>query len=204
MKKLFILLMILCLAPCVACAEDAGLIPAGAIPEAEAGVDAYTIPETGERIVVSRDDSGKIIGISGTNETCIPHSAPEAGAAQAVIAEAFPGAGIISSADDSLNGAPALRINFLAEDYCGYAILGDGRVLAREITFGPYMDGDTLTYEGAKAAILLHRPGFKIDEIEKDNDDGLILYEGEGYLNGAEYEFEMDIHTGRLLQWERD
>ena len=37
-----------------------------------------------------------------------------------------------------------------------------------------------------------------------DEDDGMLLYEGDAWLDGQEYEFELDARTGRLLEWERD
>ena len=41
-----------------------------------------------------------------------------------------------------------------------------------------------------------------IDELELDEDDGLLLYEGEVYIGSSEYEFELSAKTGRLLEWE--
>lgn len=38
-------------------------------------------------------------------------------------------------------------------------------------------------------------------EIELDEDDGKMVYEGEFYHNGKEYEFEMNAKTGAFLEW---
>ena len=40
--------------------------------------------------------------------------------------------------------------------------------------------------------------------MDLDDDDGMLVYEGDAWLDGQEYEFELDAHTGRLLEWERD
>ena len=61
-----------------------------------------------------------------------------------------------------------------------------------------------LTFAGASQTLSLLRPGAQLDGMEMDEDDGFLLYEGDAYLDGQEYEFELDAHTGRLLEWERD
>jgi len=61
-----------------------------------------------------------------------------------------------------------------------------------------------LTFAGASQTLSLLRPGAQLDSLEMDEDDGMLLYEGDAWLDGQEYEFELDARTGRLLEWERD
>lgn len=56
----------------------------------------------------------------------------------------------------------------------------------------------------AKSAVTSRHPGAKITEIELDFDDGKYVYEGEAYLNGREYDFEVDAATGSLVKWKLD
>ena len=41
-------------------------------------------------------------------------------------------------------------------------------------------------------------------EIERDEDDGHIIYEGEIHYGNAEYEFEIDAASGDILSWDYD
>ena len=56
----------------------------------------------------------------------------------------------------------------------------------------------------AKAAVTGRYPDAKIAEIELDHEDGKYVYEGEAYLNGREYDFEVDAATGNLIKWKLD
>ena len=66
------------------------------------------------------------------------------------------------------------------------------------------MQEGALTFAGASQTLLLLRPGAQLDGMDLDEDDGLLVYEGDAYLDGQEYEFEIDARTGCLLEWERD
>ncbi|NLT48122.1 MAG: hypothetical protein GXX92_06860 [Clostridiales bacterium] len=57
------------------------------------------------------------------------------------------------------------------------------------------------------AIVLAKVPGAtaaNIAELEKENDDGRLTYEGSVQYNGYEYEFEVDGATGNILKWEID
>ena len=56
----------------------------------------------------------------------------------------------------------------------------------------------------AKSAVTSRHPGAKITDIELDFEDGKYVYEGEAYLNGREYDFEVDATTGSLIRWKID
>lgn len=58
--------------------------------------------------------------------------------------------------------------------------------------------------ERAKQIALDRVPGATVRKIERDYDDGRLIYEGELYKDGWEYDFEIDGATGAVLEWEKD
>ena len=66
-----------------------------------------------------------------------------------------------------------------------------------------YRDG-MLTMEGALRVLRLHRPEAQFRALELDEDDGVYVYEGEAMIGNVEYEFELSVSSGKLLEWERD
>lgn len=66
----------------------------------------------------------------------------------------------------------------------------------------------TVSQEEASAAALAKVQGAEEKDlrIKLDDDDGKLIYEGDIYYNGTEYEFEIDAATGDFLKWseERD
>ena len=60
--------------------------------------------------------------------------------------------------------------------------------------------------EDASAAALAKVPGAEEKDlrIKLDDDDGKLVYEGDIYYNGTEYEFEIDAATGDLLEWSQE
>ena len=61
-----------------------------------------------------------------------------------------------------------------------------------------------LDEEGARALVLARIPGATIVEFERDIDDGRVCYEGEAFLDGWEYDFEIDATAGEFIKWEAD
>lgn len=101
--------------------------------------------------------------------------------------------------------AATARLYFVAATAAGWAELdASGSLAAAEIVFGQFLQNGVLTFAGASQALRTLRPGAQLDSMEMDEDDGFLLYEGDAYLDGQEYEFELDAYTGRLLEWERD
>ena len=65
-----------------------------------------------------------------------------------------------------------------------------------------------LTPEEAKA-IVLNYTGLAADQVTftkcwEDRDDGRMVYEIEFYANGIEYDFDVDIYSGRIVDSDRD
>ena len=67
---------------------------------------------------------------------------------------------------------------------------------------------DLITAEEAKAAALkqvgLEDSQVRWGRIEKDYDDGRILYEGKFFYNEMEYEFGVDGRDGRVVEWDME
>ena len=63
-----------------------------------------------------------------------------------------------------------------------------------------------LTLEEAKAAALkkanLNDNQVTWGPVYKEHDDGRLIFKGEFYYNILEYEFEMDVATGRIVDWD--
>lgn len=57
-----------------------------------------------------------------------------------------------------------------------------------------------------KQLVLDRVPGMSANSIriKQDWDDGRLVYEGEAWHNGTEYEFEIDASTGRFLDWSEE
>lgn len=116
--------------------------------------------------------------------------------------KAFDAGALIVRAEE---GNGAARLWFVAQAAAGWAeFTTAGGLCAADITFGQFIANGQLTFAGASQTLSLLRPGAQLDGMEMDEDDGFLLYEGDAYLDGQEYEFELDAHTGRLLEWERD
>ena len=102
-------------------------------------------------------------------------------------------------------GTPApARVYFTATRAAGWAEFDAGALRACDLTFGEFLSDGALTFAGASQTLRVLRPGAQLDGMELDEEDGRLVYEGDAYLDGQEYEFEMDARTGRLLEWERD
>ncbi len=97
------------------------------------------------------------------------------------------------------------RLYFVATGAAGWAQFATaGGLAAGAVAFGQFLSNGQLTFAGASQVLQILRPGAQLDGMEMDEDDGMLLYEGDAYLDGQEYEFELDARTGRLLEWERD
>ena len=102
-------------------------------------------------------------------------------------------------------GSGAAKLWFVGETAAGWGMFDPaGYLAAGSITFGQFLTNGQLTFAGASQTLSLLRPGAQLDSMEMDEDDGMLLYEGDAWLDGQEYEFELDARTGRLLEWERD
>ena len=193
-----------------ACAEGFPVpefLPEGGIVESSmdvAGMRFYSvsIPETGEEIIFTCDAQGALLSIR--TETEAPHDPSEAPVDRARVEElvqaAYPGSRVlfVRRLDKHVESGVA------ADAFCGVLTIAGDQICSRSIEMGEiYRDG-LLTMEGALKVLRLHRPEAEFRALELDEDDGEYVYEGEALVGGVEYEFELSVRSGKLLEWERD
>lgn len=203
MKKLIALLIALLLTTPALAEGWRESIPAGAAAvQLEERVYRLTVEETGEVLLLTVDETGAPLRL----ETEVPASAEGAGeqsreGAEAAVQLEYP-TGRVLSAELAEDGSRTLAV--LADDLCGMVEVRGEKIVSRALDFGEFAKDGRLTQSGALAALKLLRPEAEIVEIELDEDDGILLYEGEAYIGDIEYEFELNAQTGRLLEWDRD
>mgnify|MGYP001631741460 CR=1 FL=1 len=56
----------------------------------------------------------------------------------------------------------------------------------------------------AKQIAETRLPGGKVVELELDEDDGRLIYEGEIETAAVEAEFEIDAITGEVIKWKTE
>jgi len=190
-----IMILILCLLLAVG-AQASEWIPEGAAYDPAAEV--YIVPGSGERIAMILNEAGLPRYLSGTSDY-VPTGEPSYEAALGV----YPDALVIESRKETVHGGEALRLYLLHEAFHGSILFADGMVIGRELMFVSCVRDGAITMSGAVAALRVLRPEAELLEVELDDDDGLLLYEGEARIDGQTFEFEMDAATGKLLQWSR-
>lgn len=197
MKKIAAILLILAAMTTSAFAEEALPLP----PDAVTADEGWILP-SGEVIELITDENGTPISIiTATPAVAAKEEEQSREGAEAAVLADYPSA-LILSAESKEDGSRETAI--LTEELSGRVTVHGDAIISRELAIGNFIHEGQLTADGAKAALSLLRPDAKIAEIELDNDDGLLIYEGEAYLNGAEYEFELNAQTAKLLEWERD
>ncbi|MBF4806139.1 MAG: PepSY domain-containing protein [Pseudoleptotrichia goodfellowii] len=68
-------------------------------------------------------------------------------------------------------------------------------------------NSQVITESRAKAIALKEVPGANsshVTKIELDREHGRMVYEGEIYYKGLEYDFDIDAVTGEVLKWHVD
>ena len=202
MKLLAMLLLGLMLFMPALAENWSGVIPGSTSQQIEERIYRLTVESTGETLLLTVDDAGNPLRL----ETEIPAQVAAEGeqsrdGAEAAALLEYP-AGRVLSSELMEDGSRVLTL--LADDLCGTVAVRGDAIVFRALDFGEYAQDGELTYAGAEAALLLLRPGAWIAELELDDNDGMLIYEGEAFFGGVEYEFELNARTGRLLEWERD
>lgn len=185
------------------------LMPSGAVISNDQTVGEYRVltlnlPLTGEQLMLTlstRTDAALSIITEIAAAPADPSTPQARDAAEAIVLTDYPDARILF-ANDAENGTKALAV--ISEALCGEITVGDDIILSRNLTCGSYVQNGYFTMDGALAALKLHRPEAVFQALELDEDDGQYVYEGDAYVSGVEYEFELDARTGKLLEWERD
>ena len=120
--------------------------------------------------------------------------------AEEIVQAAYPGCLILFAQDEGENK----RLGIVAEDFCGSILVSGEGILSSSIKEDAMIREGMLTMTGALETMRLYRPEAEFRALELDEDDGLMLYEGEALLANEVYEFELDAVSGKLLEWERD
>lgn len=160
-----------------------------------------SVPETGEVLLLMCSD-GELILVETRRTADYDPSAPavERSHAEELVRAAYPRSRILFSRDSD----SSKEMGVAGENFCGSILVADGRIISRSLEIGEIFRNGRLTMGGALKVLTLHRPEAEFRALELDEDDGVYLYEGEALLDGVEYEFELDVSSGRLLEWERD
>lgn len=170
--------------------------------QVEENVYRLTVEETGEVLLLTVDAEGNPLRL----ETEVPAQVEAAGeqsreGAEEAVRQEY-STGRVLSAQLTEDGSRALAV--LADDLCGMIEVCGEAIVSRALEYGEFAEDGMLTESGAMAAMRLLRSEANIVELELDEDDGALVYEGEACIGDVEYEFELNAHTGKLLEWEAD
>ena len=114
---------------------------------------------------------------------------------------------------DVENGTPVYEVEFLVgnTEYDYNILQSTGEIVKMDHDIeravpGGDSAGVSVSMEDARAMALAKVAGASDQDIkiQLDWDDGRPVYEGEIYLNGTEYEFEIDASSGSFLEWSVD
>ena len=118
----------------------------------------------------------------------------------------------IKNETDSDNGIPLYDIEFETDygDYDVEVAMADGRIVGADYEVDEeWLDalgGSPITAEEAASIVAGKIPGASAADVDiwEESGDGRGRYEGELFLDGMKYEFELDPRTGRIFDWTAD
>lgn len=118
----------------------------------------------------------------------------------------------VKNETDSDNGIPLYDIEFETDygDYDFEVAMADGRIVGADYEVDEeWLDalgGSPVTAEEAASIVAGKIPGASAADVDiwEESGDGRGRYEGELFLGGMKYEFEIDPQTGRIFDWTAD
>ena len=118
----------------------------------------------------------------------------------------------VKNETDSDNGIPLYDIEFETDygDYDFEVAMADGRIVGADYEVDEeWLDalgGSPITTEEAASIVAGKIPGASAADVDiwEESGDGRGRYEGELFLDGMKYEFEIDPQTGRIFDWNAD
>ena len=118
----------------------------------------------------------------------------------------------VKNETDSDNGIPLYDIEFETNygDYDFEVAMTDGRIVGADYEVDEeWLDalgGSPVTAEEAASIVAGKIPDASAADVDiwEESGDGRGRYEGELFLDGMEYEFEIDPQTGRIFDWNAD
>ena len=118
----------------------------------------------------------------------------------------------VKNETDSDNGISLYDIEFETDygDYDFEVAMADGRIVGADYEVDEeWLDalgGSPVTAEEAASIVAGKIPGASAADVDiwEESGDGRGRYEGELFLGGMKYEFEIDPQTGRIFDWNAD
>ena len=118
----------------------------------------------------------------------------------------------VKNETDSDNGIPLYDIEFETDygDYDFEVAMADGRIVGADYEVDEEwldaLDGSPVTAEEAASIVAGKVSGASAADVSvwEESGDGRGRYEGELFLDGMKYEFEIDPQTGKIFDWNAD
>ena len=200
-------LLLACLTGCGGQAGDTA--PGGTAPSGGPTPPASSVPETpagqGQTPPVSPASEGEVAAGEISREEALAIALANAGVPEG---DAYN----VKNETDSDNGIPLYDIEFETDygDYDFEVAMADGRIVGADYEVDEeWLDalgGSPITVEEAASIVAGKIPGASAADVDiwEESGDGRGRYEGELFLDGMEYEFEIDPQTGRIFDWNAD
>ena len=200
-------LLLACLTGCGGQAGDTA--PGGTAPSGGQTPPASSAPETpagqGQTPAVSSAPEGEVAAGEISREEALAIALANAGVPEG---DAYH----IKNETDSDNGIPLYDIEFETDygDYDFEVAMADGRIVGADYEVDEeWLDalgGSPVTAEEAASIVAGKIPGASAADVNiwEESGDGRGRYEGELFLDGMKYEFEIDPQTGRIFDWNAD
>ena len=200
-------LLLACLTGCGG--QAGGAAPGGTAPSGGQTPPASSTPETpagqGQTPAVSSAPEGEVAAGEISREEALAIALANAGVPEG---DAYN----VKNETDSDNGIPLYDIEFETDygDYDFEVAIADGRIVGADYEVDEeWLDalgGSPVTAEEAASIVAGKVPGASAADVDiwEESGDGRGCYEGELFLDGMEYEFEIDPQTGRIFDWNAD
>ena len=200
-------LLLACLTGCGGQAGDTA--PGGTAPSGGHTPPASSVPEThagqGQTPPVSPTPEGEVAAGEISREEALAIALENAGVPEGDACN-------VKNETDSDNGIPLYDIEFETDygDYDFEVAMADGRIVGADYEVDEeWLDalgGSPVTAEEAASIVAGKIPGASAADVDiwEESGDGRGRYEGELFLDGMEYEFEIDPQTGRIFDWNAD
>ena len=200
-------LLLACLTGCGGQAGDTA--PGGTAPSGGQTPPASSTPETpagqGQTPPVSSAPEGEVAAGEISREEALAIALANAGVPEG---DAYN----VKNETDSDNGIPLYDIEFETNygDYDFEVAMADGRIVGADYEVDEeWLDalgGSPVAAEEAASIVAGKIPGASAADVSvrEESGDGRGRYEGELFLDGMKYEFEIDPQTGRIFDWNAD
>ena len=200
-------LLLACLTGCGGQAGDTAL--GGTAPSGGQTPPASSAPETpagqGQTPAVSSAPEGEVAAGEISREEALAIALAIAGVPEG---DAYN----VINETDSDNGIPLYDIEFETDygDYDFEVAIADGRIVGADYEVDEeWLDalgGSPVTAEEAASIVAGKVSGASAADVDiwEESGDGRGRYEGELFLDGMKYEFEIDPQTGRIFDWNAD